>query len=99
MFTNFRIKIKPNVDSFWSYFEENIPTKDFLWKNNQIYIIFTYKQSILFKNPKFSGNYWKLPMNITLEPNMLDTWNLFQNVKFWILYCIPLLVEIKLLVH
>ena len=24
-----------------SYFEENIPTNDFPWKNNQIYIIFT----------------------------------------------------------
>ena len=33
----------------------------------QIYFIFTYKRSHLFKNPKFSGKVQKLPMTITLE--------------------------------
>ena len=27
--------------------------------------------------------------------NMLETWNLCQNVQFWILYCIPLITQFR----
>ena len=49
----------------------------------------------MFKNPKFSRNFWKLPMTITPEPNILDTWNLCQNVQFWILHCFPLIPQLR----
>ena len=60
-------------------------------KDNQIYIIFTYKRSILFRNPKFpeiadgsnSGTKYARDMKVV------------SNVYFWILYCIPLITQFR----
>ena len=72
-FANFRIKVVPIIDSFGLILKKTFPSMIFSEKKNQICIIFTYKRSKLFKNPKFSGKFRKLPMSITLEPNMLET--------------------------
>ena len=75
--------------------EENTPINDFPWKKNQIYTFKACKRSKVFKNPKFSWKFRKLPMSITSELNMLETWNLCQNVYFWILHGILLTTQFR----
>ena len=72
-FANSRMKNHTKCRFVLSYFEENIQINDFFTRRkNQIYIIFTYKRSKLFKNPKFSGKFRKFSKTITSEPNMIE---------------------------
>ena len=43
----------------------------------------------------FSGTFWKLPMTISWELNMLENSNLCQNMYFWILYYNPLITPFR----
>ena len=93
-FANFRIKVVPIIDSFGLILKKTFPSM-ILKRKIKFALFFTYKRSKLFKNPKFSGKFRKLPMSITLEPNMLETWHFCQILQFWILYHIPPITQFR----
>ena len=88
-FANFKIKIEPNVDSFSLILKKTFPPMIFCEKKSDLHYFYLQTVNFVQKSEIFQ----KLPMHITPEPNVLETWNLCQNVYFWILYCIPLITQ------
>ena len=86
----FQNKILTNVNSLKLILKKTVPSMIFRENRIRFILFLLINGCILFKNPKFSRKFRKLPMTITSEPN-IETWNLCQNVYFWILYCIPLI--------
>ena len=62
--------------------ENSISSTNFYLKRSELF----YKSEIVCQNS------WNA-MTITLKWNMLETWNLCQNVQFWIFYCIFLITR------